>query len=133
MRVRFDPDQEGLGTFLGSLQREILEYLWIPGILPCTNKRIKGELRLRGCDRQLTTITTTTKRMANAGLLRETKSFNGTYLYSAAMTEEELADRVITRLMTRLLLDWPDRLQTFLDNGIVQQSAATAVMEREAQ
>ena len=121
MHIRFDPDKEGLEAFLGPLQCEILAYLWIPGILPCTNKKIQRELRCRGCDRELPTIATTTRRMALAGILNECRGRSGAYVYEAAMTREGLVDQVITRLMHRLLLDWPDLLETYVECSTQQQ------------
>lgn len=125
LRVRYNPDAEGLQAILGSLEQNILEFLWDCDSPGCTNKRIQRELRKRDCDRMLTTITTTTRRMAEKGLLREFPErphYGGrpTFVYSPAVSRSELIECTIERVLGHLLHSWPDYLETYLGESIRQ-------------
>src|SRR5690349_5798971 len=111
-KLRYDPRVPGLQCILGSLEQNILEFLWDCDSKACTNKRIQRELHKLGCDRMLTTITTTTRRMANKGLLVEKHipasygGGKGVYSYSPAISRDQLIECTIERVLEHLITSW---------------------------
>jgi predicted transcriptional regulator len=123
MKIRYDPDQKGLETILGPLEVLILQVLWEEGAnWPfATNRRIHREVCRRNHPISLSTLTTTTRRMVQKGWLKETEPHN-IFCYEPVVTEDDLIQCVIERVIGSLIVTFPEQLETYLE-GIVPTEA----------
>ncbi len=116
MKVRLDTDIEGLDAVLGPLEIRILYAIWNDSRAYMTNRQILRAVNHDGKHYlSLTTITTSTKRMVKKRLLAESTP-HAIYVYSAAITENDLIDCIIERVMAALITSWPEHLETYLEN-----------------
>lgn len=116
MKLKFDTGAQGLETLVGSLEAKILKVVWEEeGVRPyATNRRIHKAVVRGGHFCKLSTVTTTTRRMVLKGLLIESAP-HGIYIYTPAITENDLIDCCIERVVSCLINAWPERMETYLE------------------
>lgn len=112
---RLQTDKAGLSMVLGPLELTIMQVLWDADRPPLTNKEIKHALSEVGRHLTVSAIGTTMHRLAEKGLVCETRP-DGLYQYHARFTEDELEFYVVELVFARLKYDWPDHLT---DLGVV--------------
>lgn len=113
MKIRYDPDAQGLECVLGPLEAAIMQVLWSEKWKYPTNRRIHRELMRRGHDIGLSAIATTTKRMTKKGLLIETEPHN-VYNYTPIAPEDDFIDCVVERILGSLIVTYPEHLESYL-------------------
>lgn len=119
----FRPFGKGLRTVLGDLESDVMEVVWA-----------RGEASVRDVQRRLearrpiayTTVMTTLARLARKGLLSRRK-VEGAYLYTPAVSRDQLANTVaesvidgllegfgpaaVSRLLDRVQREDPERIE----------------------
>lgn len=126
MRVRFDTEAKGLEMIVGPLEAQILMVLW-EAPKPLTNQQILRALVRKNINRGLATITTTTKRLAGKKLIFESTPHN-IYVYAPSVTENELIDCVIERVLGSLIVTWPEHLETYLGSLVPAEDLVDKVV-----
>lgn len=86
-----------LQTAFGALEREVMAILWAEGNLAVRD--VQGRLRRAAA---YTTVMTTLDRLYKKGVLSRTQSGRA-FLYSAAVSREELQASIASRVITGLL------------------------------
>lgn len=112
---RLQTDKAGLSMVLGSLELSIMQVLWEADWPTRTSKEVQYALLQGGQDLAPATIYTTLRRLAEKGLVLETRT-DGLYQYQARFTEDELEVHVVSCVLARLQDAWPDHLA---DLGVV--------------
>lgn len=88
-----------VGHVLGPLEERLMDAVWTGG--PGTVRDVCGRLRGRGSS-VYTTIMTTLDRLHQKGLLSRRKEGNA-FLYSAAMTRQDLNRRIVEQTVSELM------------------------------
>ena len=97
-KPKFNASRKGLDQVLGSLERAVMEGVWILGT-PATVTEVQSRLRL---ERDYHTLTTVMVRLCRKGLLHREK-LKGVWHYSASLTREEFTARVARDLLQGIL------------------------------
>lgn len=114
MKIKLDTSQEGLEAVVGTLEARILSVLWDDPRAYMTNKQIHREVNHRGHLITLTAITTTTRRMTTKGMLKETTPHK-LYVYEPVLSQGDLIECVIQRVLGTLILSWPEVLESYIE------------------
>lgn len=97
-----DPTKDGWRKCLGELEAEIMELMW--KISEGSVQDLLEQLKTKR-DIAYTTVMTVMDRLARKGFLTRKKQ-GKKYIYSPALSEEELEKEILTSLYSSLLKDW---------------------------
>ena len=113
---RFTPGKTGDASPLGHLETAVMEVVWsltAPAPVGDVHDALAGEHQVA-----YNTIKTTMERLAEKGILSRVKEGKA-YLYTAAVSREDLERRIVTATLDRLVQQFPRAVASFF----VQPSA----------
>lgn len=95
----FRPSRKGLACALGSLEKDIMDILWVKGEV--SGKEALSEINLSKKVAN-TTVLTVLDRLAKKGLVKKVKG-ESVYIYSPALTKDEFTNMVSQEVMRGVL------------------------------
>jgi BlaI family transcriptional regulator, penicillinase repressor len=107
---RFSPRKTGDATPLGELERAVMGIIWSQA-----HDVSVGDVHLALPESQrvaYTTVKTTMERLAEKGILAQTRGGKA-YLYRAAISQQELEQQIVAATLDRLMEDFPDAVAAF--------------------
>jgi predicted transcriptional regulator len=123
------PRKTGDASPLGELESAVMEVVWRqpePVNVGAVHTALPAEAPV-----VYTTVKTTMERLADKGILRRTKSGKA-YLYEAAVTQEELERRIVSKVLDRLVEQFPQAVASFFVRPDHQLSETQLALLSEA-
>lgn len=117
---RFSPRRTGDASPLGELEKAVMDVVWTRGAAASVGEVQAGLAESRSA--AYTTVKTTMERLADKGILLRDRDGKA-YLYRAAVTQDELERRIVSRAIDRLVEQFPDAVASFFvrpDPGITE-------------
>lgn len=106
----FAPRKTGDASPLGQLEHAVMTVVW-----SCGPDISVGDVHAALAEEErgaYTTVKTTMERLAEKGILHQTKAGKA-YLYRAALTRAELERRIVSKTLDRLVEQFPDAIASF--------------------
>jgi predicted transcriptional regulator len=123
------PHRTGDASPLGELERAVMEVIWRHP-QPLSVSAVHAALPVEA-PVVYTTVKTTMERLEEKGILHRTKSGKA-YLYRAAVTQEELERRIVSKVLDRLVEQFPQAVASFFVHPDPQLSEAQLALLTEA-
>jgi len=102
--IQFHPDRQGLEKFLGKLESEVMETIWLSGSM--TVKRTMYFLN-KNNDYAYTTVMTVMNRLSEKNILKRDK-VGHSFLYSPTMNKKEFLSMASEKIIRSLFKDYFD-------------------------
>jgi predicted transcriptional regulator len=118
---RIRPEKTGVRAPLGDLEQAIMRHIWPCGESGCLATEVQQGLeQVRPI--ALTTVLTTLDRLHDKGILLRVKEGKA-YRYRAALTEEQLQQRIVEGVLGDLISQFPKAVATyFAQQGLVPET-----------
>ena len=126
---RFAPRRTGDATPLGQLESAVMTVVWSRGgdtSVGDVHAALPEEQRVA-----YTTVKTTLERLAEKGILTQTRAAKA-YLYRAAISQEDLERRIVTKALDRLVEQFPSAIASFFVRPDPEVSADQLTLLEEA-
>jgi predicted transcriptional regulator len=117
---RIRPEKTGVRAPLGDLEAEVMRYVWDCGAQGCLGAEVQQVLE-RNRPTALTTVLTTLERLREKGILQREREGKA-YRYRAALSEEQLQQRIVEGVLGDLIAQFPKAVATYFS----QQGLETA-------
>ena len=111
-RNTFRAERTGIGAPLGELEAVLMHHVWAAGSAGRLAADLLAALKSER-PMALTTLLTTLDRLHSKGILRRTKESKA-YRYFAALTQDELEQRIVDDVMGNLINRFPRAVATYL-------------------
>ncbi len=130
-RQRFRPERTGMSAPLGALEIVLMRYVWSCGESGClaaeTQRALEKEQPIA-----LTTILTTLDRLLQKGIVQREREGKA-HRYRAAMTEQELEQRIVTGVLDNLIARFPKAVATYFSQAGGEQDTLAELAQRVEQ
>jgi len=114
-------DRTGIKRPLGELEQAVMEIMWALGEAGTTE--VHDRLAL-GRPIAPTTVITTMERLYWKGILLRKHVGKG-YLYSPALTRQELEGRIVASVMSDLAREFPAALESYFQDALGEEEASS--------
>lgn len=112
---RTRPQRTGIAAPLGELETTVMRFVWQCEGPGCLGQEVQQALYLAR-PVAITTILTTLDRLFDKGILRREREGKA-YRYRAALTEEELQQRIVDGVLGSLIAQFPRAVATYFAQG----------------
>jgi predicted transcriptional regulator len=120
---RIRPEKTGVRAPLGDLEAEVMRHVWSCGPEGCLGAQLQQVLE-RDRPTALTTVLTTLERLRDKGILQREREGKA-YRYWAALSEEQLQQRIVEGVLGDLIAQFPKAVATYF----AQQQGVETVPE----
>ena len=128
---RIRPEKTGVRAPLGDLEQSIMRHVWRCGEAGCLASEVQQALE-RERPIALTTVLTTLDRLFDKGTLQRERAGKA-YRYQAALTEEQLQQRIVEGILGDLIARFPKAVAAyFAQQGLAEEGEQTPSLEELA-
>lgn len=120
------PGESGIRKVLGDLEADIMELVWQKDI---SSVREVYELLNNERDIAYTTVMTVMSRLSDKGILKKNRD-GKSYLYSAAVSKDELSQTVVSSVISGFKADLGKRALSFFVESLTEDENALDELER---
>ena len=112
---RFRPARTGIAGPLGDLEAEVMRQVWSSGETGCLAAEVQYALSVVQ-NVALTTVLTTLDRLLQKGIVERERAGKA-YRYRAAVTEQQLEQRIVTGVLNNLIARFPKAVATYFSQA----------------
>ena len=116
---RIRPEKTGVRAPLGELELEVMRHVWACTDTGCLGAEVQEALDAKR-PVALTTVLTTLDRLRDKGIVAREREGKA-YRYRAALTEEQLQQRIVDGVLTDLIAQFPKAVASyFAQQGLAE-------------
>lgn len=128
---RIRPEKTGVRAPLGDLEQPVMRYIWAHAKDGCLASEVQRNLQQER-PIALTTVLTTLDRLYDKGILRREREGKA-YRYRAAVTEEQLQQRIVEGVLGDLIAHFPKAVAAYFAQQGLADVAGTDQQEALAE